>query len=59
LYKEVTWTIGGVISGYFETGMPSMVNPPRITIKIEMTMAKMGLLIKNSLMQKFYGVVIT
>ena len=41
--------MGGVISGYLETGIPCRVNKPIITIKIEMTIAKMGRLIKNSL----------
>jgi hypothetical protein len=41
--------MGGVISGYLEIGIPFKVINPMMTIRIEITIATIGLLIKNSL----------
>ena len=41
--------MGGVILGYWEMGTPFRVNTPSIMVKMEITIATIGLLIKNSL----------
>ena len=40
------------MSGYFEIGIPVSVIRPIMTIRIEITMATMGLRIKNSLIRE-------
>src|SRR5215831_17891881 len=43
---------GGAISGYRATGSWTMVTRPMITMRIEMTMATMGRLMKNLAMRR-------
>jgi hypothetical protein len=50
LYNPIILTIGGVISGYCEMGIPDKMSNPKMTVRIEITIATMGLRIKNSLM---------
>ena len=44
----VTCTIGGTISGYCEMGKPDIATRPSSTMMMEITMATMGRLTKNS-----------
>lgn len=43
----MTWIVGGVISGYSEIGSVNAASVPASVIKIEMTDAKTGRLMKN------------
>src|SRR5262245_11403767 len=38
----VTWTVGGVMSGYWATGSRKAATPPTSTMTSEMTQAKIG-----------------
>ena len=38
----MTWTVGGVISGYCSIGSPNSATAPKIIVTIAMTLAKIG-----------------
>src|SRR5512135_606078 len=46
-YRAVTWTVGGVISGYSATGRRAAAMPPSRTMMTEMTHARTGRSMKN------------
>jgi hypothetical protein len=49
LYTAATCTMGGVMGGYCDTGIPESTIKPSTTIKMEMTIAEIGLRMKKSL----------
>jgi hypothetical protein len=55
LNNVVTCTIGGVISGYLEMGILLNVINPMMTMRMEITIATIGLRIKNSLIKYAEG----
>src|SRR5215813_9623337 len=57
-YVAVTRIFGGARKGYCSTDSPLMVMDPIITIKIEITIATIGRLIKNSDMAQFPSVLV-
>src|SRR5450432_4633126 len=54
LYEPVIFIMGGVISGYWLMGTPFSVINPMIMVKMEITIATIGLLIKNSLIKCYW-----
>src|SRR4051794_3929244 len=46
-YAQVTWIVGGVMSGYWAIGRLISARSPIRMMKMEMTQAKMGRSIKN------------
>ncbi len=46
VYVALTFTVGGATSGYSDTGRTSMETSPPVMIIREITMARIGLLMK-------------